>query len=187
MRYRKPENTRFLRINLARLVVKNWTETTILLLVNRAGNSFKVRGSAVSKLKWLTKKSRLNRLARFVLAGLVNAIASFLIFYLLYSQLAIHYLLANLISFATWVWFGFEIQRRWVFQSGTSKHAFVKYILHHLVFLALASVLLWVQVKVISIDPVLAHPLTICVVAAGMYLVLSRFIFFNLNRKSRSF
>ena len=110
------------------------------------------------------------RFGRFLVVGFVNAVASFLLFYIYLTALGAHYLVANVLVFVTWVWFGFELQRRWTFRAKASGVTFGKFLLNQIAFLGLGSVLLWTLVEVLTVRAEFAYLLTLGIVTAGMYL-----------------
>ena len=81
-----------------------------------------------------------------------------------------HYLVGHVLAFVTWVWFGFELQRRWTFRVLTSREAFRKFLFNQVFFLGLGSLLLWTTVEVLNVCAELAYLMTLGVVTAAVYL-----------------
>lgn len=112
----------------------------------------------------------LGRFGRFLTVGLANAAAGYFLFLLFFSALDFHYLVANMLAFLTWVWFGFDLQRRWTFRAKPSAVAFWKFLANQLAFLGLGSVLLGLFVEVLSLRAEIAYVMTLGIVTVGMYL-----------------
>ena len=93
-----------------------------------------------------------------------------------------NYLLANLFAFLGWAWFGFEIQRVWVFKKKRSARTFVNYLINQFAFFGISTLLLLLSVETFGIRPELAYLLVTSLVAIGMYLASVFFVFGN-NRK----
>jgi putative flippase GtrA len=113
---------------------------------------------------------KLAKFTRFLVVGLFNAVVGFLLFLLFFSVAGFHYLLSNVLVFISWVWFGFELQRRLVFRVKASGAAFGKHVLNQILFTAVGSALLWVLVNGLNTRPELAYIFTSGIVTAGIYL-----------------
>lgn len=111
----------------------------------------------------------LTRFSRFVVAGLVNTVASFLLFLVFHTGFGWNYILSNILVFMSWLWFGFEVQRRFAFRAKRSRDSFVKFGLNQLVFVGLGTLILWILVEFGTLDPRVAYVLTISLVTAGVY------------------
>ena len=110
------------------------------------------------------------KFARFLIVGLANTVAGFLFFLFFFSGLGLHYLVANMLVFVTWAWFGFELQRRWTFRAKPSSAAFGKFLLNQVVFLGLGSMLLWAFVEVFRLRAEFAYLPTLGIVTGLSYL-----------------
>lgn len=132
----------------------------------------KTTNRANSWIQGLSRKdhSGLAKFIRFLGVGLFNAAAGFLLFLLFFSVLGLHYLLANVLVFISWVWCGFELQRRWAFRAQASGAAFGRYFLNQIVFTVVGSFLLWVLVEGFTVRPELAYIFTLGIVSVGIYV-----------------
>ena len=110
------------------------------------------------------------KFGRFLVVGLVNATAGFFLFLFFFSALGLHYLLANVLVFVTWAWFGFELQRQWTFRAKPSSIAFGKFLANQVVFLGLGTLLMWALVGALNLRAEFAYLLTLGLVTVGMYL-----------------
>lgn len=117
------------------------------------------------------------KFGRFLIIGMINAAAGFVLFLFFFRALGLHYFLANVLVFVTWAWFGFELQRRWTFRAVTSGVAFGKFLGNQILFLGLLSLLMWTLVEVSSVRAEFAYLLALGVVAVGMYLVSLFWVF----------
>jgi len=127
---------------------------------------------ANSWMKDLLGEDRLGfaKFSRFLTVGLFNSVAGFLLFLLFFSVLGLHYLLANVLVFISWVWFGFELQRKWSFRAKASGAAFGRHLLNQIAFILLGSILLWFLVEELNNRPELAYIFTLGIVTVGMYV-----------------
>ena len=118
-----------------------------------------------------------SRVLRFIVAGGTNLVATYALFLAGFLFLGLHYLAANLFAFLAWAWFGFEIQRVWVFKKKRSVAAFFKYVLNQLVFFGVSTLLLFIAVDTVGIRPELAYLVVVAIVGIGMYLSSILFVF----------
>lgn len=125
-------------------------------------------GSRFIRLK-VDGLSSFGKFGRFLVIGLANTAAGFLLFLFFYRSLGVHYLVANMLVFVTWAWFGFELQRRWTFRAKASSVAFGKFLVNQIVFLGFGSMLMWVFVDSFTFRAEFAYLFTIGIVALGMY------------------
>lgn len=132
----------------------------------------KITNEATSWMKNLLKKNPfgLAKFSRFLGVGLFNAVVGFLLFLLFFSVLGLYYLLANVLVFISWVWCGFELQRRWAFRAQASGAAFGRYFLNQIVCTVVGSFLLWVLVEGFTVRPELGYIFTLGIVTVGMYV-----------------
>jgi putative flippase GtrA len=137
-----------------------------------------------TRIKDLLGEDRLGmaKFARFLAVGLFNAFAGFLLFILFFRILGLHYLLANVLVFISWAWFGFELQRRWAFRVESSGVAFSRYLLNQIVFTLFGSVLLWILVEGLQSGPELAYLLTLGIVTLGIYVSSLLWVFRRTNQ-----
>lgn len=117
------------------------------------------------------------RFSRFLFAGLVNAIAGFLLFLLFFNAFGWHYLLSNFLVFSSWAWVGYELQRQWVFKVRASGSSFLRYVVNQVVFMLLGTAMLWVLVEFWSIRPETAYVLAIGAITVGIYLSSRLWVF----------
>lgn len=138
--------------------------------------SHEASGDAVAVRTKLSPE--LSQFSRFLVVGLINAVAGFLLFLLFFGLCGWHYLLANMLVFISWAWFGFELQRRWAFRTDLFRGNFSKYLINQTVFVAIGTLALFVFVQFVRLRPELAYVVTLGVTTAGMYLS-SRFWVFR--------
>lgn len=148
------------------------------MLVARRREGTKIFSVARRNLEseWKTEASRV---LLFLVAGAINLLATYGLFLGALFLLSLHYLLANLFAFLAWSWFGYEIQRRWVFRKSTSMAAFFRYLINQVTFFGASTLLLLFAVEVANVTPELAYLIVVGVVAIGMYLSSIFFVFRN--------
>ena len=127
-----------------------------------------------SKLKLI---SSLPEFWRFLIAGLVNALAGFSLFLLFFGVFGWHYLVSNVLVFLSWAWFGYELQRRWVFTIPSSRQAFLKYAVNQTFFMASGTAVLWLLVEFAALRPEVAYVVTVGLITLGVYLASKFWVF----------
>lgn len=108
--------------------------------------------------------------SRFLVAGLMNATAGFLLFLLFFKAFGWHYLLSNFLVFSLWAWVGYDLQRRWVFRVRASGSSFLKYLVNQVVFMLCGTAILWMLVEFGAIRPERAYVVTIGALTVAIYL-----------------
>jgi putative flippase GtrA len=124
-----------------------------------------------------------SQISRFLLVGGLNALATYGIFLAYLWGFGIYYLLANVLAFITWSWFGYELQRRFVFVSPGNSGVFVRYIANQVAFMAIGTGVLALLVGLAGIPPAIAYLVMLTIVTAGLY-VTSKFLVFPHSRRS---
>ena len=114
---------------------------------------------------------------RFLFVGLVNAIAGFLLFLLFFGLFGWHYLISNVLVFSSWAWFGYQLQRRWVFRIPSSPHAFLKYVVNQIGFMVSGTAVLWLLVEFATLRPEAAYLITVGLITLGVYLSSKFWVF----------
>ncbi len=123
-------------------------------------------------------RSHANQVVRFLLVGGFNALATYALFLLYFWGVEIYYLWANMLAFVTWAWFGYELQRRFVFVSPGTRAIFLRYIANQVAFMAVGTGVLALLVDIAGISPPIAYVLMLTIVTAGLYLT-SKFLVFS--------
>ena len=106
---------------------------------------------------------------RFLAVGLLNTVVSFVLFLAYFHLLQMHYLVANMAVFISWVWFGYELQRRLAFRASKAKRGFARFILNQVIFILVGTLVLWAMVEWANLIPEVAYVATLGVVTIGMY------------------
>ena len=119
----------------------------------------------------------LHRFARFLGAGMVSAIASVGLFVIYFRVFGIHYMAANVMVFFSWVWFGFELQRRWAFKTERTRKGFSRYATNQVTFVVIGSGLLWTFVEVVKLRAELAFVVSLGIVTICMYIASRLWVF----------
>ena len=114
---------------------------------------------------------------RFIAVGLVNTVVSFVLFLVYFHLLHMHYLVANMAVFVSWVWFGYELQRRLAFRVSKSRRGFVRFLLNQVGFIFVGTVVLWAMVERANFMPEVAYVATLGVVTIGMYASSQLWVF----------
>jgi putative flippase GtrA len=122
----------------------------------------------------------------FVGVGVLNAGAGYLLFLLYTVGIGFHYLLASVLVFVTWLWFGFELQRRLTFRAAPSMPAFGKYVVNQVTFIFIGKLLLVILVEGLSIPADAAYLISTASVTAGVFLVARFWVFGGRQRGKRT-
>lgn len=137
----------------------------------------KIRSDSKRKILREISSSSLAGFSRFIVFGVLNASAGFLLFLLFFRVLGIHYLAANVLVLGTWAWFGFELQRRWAFRAEKSRKSFIRFLAMRIPLVPLSASLLWAMVEILNLHEEIAYILTIGVITGGSYLVSVLWVF----------
>lgn len=129
-----------------------------------------------------------NRLLEFIRFGAVGGmmtILSFLLYAVMNEQLGMHYLLSNMLSYATAVLLSYFLNLRLTFKgSAGGLRRFVKYISMRVLFLGADSVLLFVTVHLLKADKYIAKIIITLVMILLTYF-FSRQIFKNTSNTGK--
>lgn len=118
-----------------------------------------------------------NEVGMFVVVGVLNAVAGYLLFLLYANGMGFHYLLANVLVFVTWAWIGFELQRRWTFRAEPSLPAFGRYIVNQIGFIFVGTIFLVILVEGLNLRPDAAYLVSTASVSAGVFIVARFWVF----------
>jgi len=114
---------------------------------------------------------------RFLVAGIVNATAGFLLFLFFFGILRWHYLLSHFMVFVSWAWFGFQLQKGWAFRAGASGGSLLRYLLNQIVFIVLATLLFWMLVEFGALREEVAYLVTIGLATIGIFFSSRLWVF----------
>lgn len=118
-----------------------------------------------------------SKVIKFIISGGSAAATEYLLFIVLHS-LAVHILVANSLSFASGLFISFSLNKLWVFKvAGNSKLQFGSYAILAIVNLCISNALLWLAVKELGVQPLIAKLACMALIATWNYLIFSRFIF----------
>ena len=117
------------------------------------------------------------RLFKFILVGGVNVSISFGLFSLFNQFFGIDYLLSVFWAFVCWSWFGYELQRVWVFSTPVTKLGFIRFLGNQLIFFLLSAVLMLFLVEILKIQSQIAYLMNLFAISLGVYLSSILFVF----------
>jgi putative flippase GtrA len=115
---------------------------------------------------------------RFLGVGGLNALATYGLFLTFLWTFGIYYVFANLLAFIAWSWFGYELQRRFVFSAVGAPFVFARYIANQLFFMVAGTGILALLVDVATIPPPIAYLIMLAIVTTGLFLT-SKFLVFS--------
>ena len=121
--------------------------------------------------------SHAHQLVRFLAVGGLNALATYALFLTFLWLVDIHYVLSNLLAFGIWAWFGFELQRRFVFNATGAPFVFARYIANQIFFIVVGTGILALLVDIGAIPPAIAYIVMLVVVTAGLFLASKFWVF----------
>lgn len=114
---------------------------------------------------------------RFTLVGALGAGGSWLTFLALYSVFQVSNSVAVAITILAWLLPSFEMQRRWVFESGKGGLNFFVFALIHLLTIPLYASGLYILSHQFEIWPPLAYGILIGFVSALVFVALKVIVF----------
>ena len=118
----------------------------------------------ILKLKNKLDKTTIQFFIKFCVVGLGSTILSYTIFFLLYSIVSIHYIVASLIGYVSGLAFGYFLNKLWTF--GVKKNSValaLKYITVYIFSLCLSIVILYIMVDYAKIDPLISNVFVIMI------------------------
>ncbi len=108
----------------------------------------------------LNKKSvkLLIQIFKFIIVGGTATVLDWILYYILYNYLGINPLIANIISFSTSTVYNYWASTKWVFdvtKDKSRKRLFIEFVLFSVIGLGLTELLLWIGIKVLSMNAML--------------------------------
>jgi putative flippase GtrA len=119
---------------------------------------------------------------RFLVAGGLNFLGTYIIFIVLLLPFKFHYLAAAALAFLSWSWLGFAIQSIWVFKTSLAISNYGKYVATHIFFFGASIALLTILVEFCMLHPSVGQGLATAVSAMGTYIMSRNLVF----RKKRT-
>lgn len=117
------------------------------------------------------------QLSRFLLIGGIATIISYLTFLIALKIFHIHYLISNVIAFATGILFGYPLNKKWTFKRDKKTSHFYGYLAVYLVSLLISTVFLRITVEGIGVPAEIANILAIGITTCTNFLGIKFFVF----------
>ena len=116
---------------------------------------------------------------KYAIVGFLGTFLDFLILYLLVEYGHLWYLLAALISVSIVLWISFSLNKYWTFSNFEKKYfsQLGKYILSHLIALALSLAILTILVEIFHFWYILAKAFATVAAAITNFLMVKKYIF----------
>ncbi|KAA5545011.1 GtrA family protein [Adhaeribacter rhizoryzae] len=127
----------------------------------------------------LSKQKEVVQIVRFLIVGVVSAIFDLLLFVLLNDYYKVNYLLAGFISTLFAILLNYYISKKWVFSSGkySSRVEFIAFMVFSGIGVVLNSILIWLFVEHLLLEPTLSKGLAIGIVAVFNFITKKMFVF----------
>lgn len=118
---------------------------------------------------------------KYAVVGILATALDFSFLYVLVEYGYLYYLYSALISSAIIIWISFILNKYWTFQNKEKKyfHQFTKYVISHLIALAVALTVLAVLVEIFHFWYLFAKVFATIAAAIVNFLLVKKFIFFN--------
>ncbi|HOV08860.1 MAG TPA: GtrA family protein [Spirochaetota bacterium] len=111
------------------------------------------------------------RIFRFGIIGVLNTIVFFVLFFILFNVMKLHYLSATSIAYILATINSFVFNRSWTFESyGDTNRKFVKFFIVNILSIIVNSLSMFVLVDLIHLHPWLSQFITICFTMCVNYL-----------------
>lgn len=117
---------------------------------------------------------------KFLFVGGISTIVNYLVFFILFSNDLLNYILASSSGYFSGVIFGFVLNKFWSFNHKKSKNYLREIILYNLVYLisfVIGISFLYVLVEYLGINPLIANVLTIGVTTITNFVGLKKIVF----------
>src|SRR5687768_11390713 len=127
----------------------------------------------------LSKQKEVVQIIRFLIVGVVSAIFDLLLFVLLNDYYNVNYLLAGFISTLFAILLNYYISKKWVFSSGkySSRVEFIAFMVFSGIGVVLNSILIWLFVEYMLLEPTPSKVLAIGIVAIFNFITKNLFVF----------
>lgn len=127
----------------------------------------------------LGKQKEVVQIVRFLIVGVVSAIFDLLLFILLNDYYQINYLVAGFISTLLAILLNYYISKKWVFNSGkySSRVEFMAFMVFSGIGVVLNSILIWLFVEYMLLEPTPSKILAIGLVAIFNFITKKMFVF----------
>ncbi|GEO04544.1 hypothetical protein AAE02nite_22080 [Adhaeribacter aerolatus] len=127
----------------------------------------------------LSKQKEVVQIIRFLIVGVVSAIFDLLLFVLLNDYFKVNYLIASFISTLFAILLNYYISKRWVFSSGkySSRMEFIAFMIFSGIGVVLNSILIWLFVEHMLLEPTPSKVLAIGIVAVFNFITKKMFVF----------
>lgn len=120
---------------------------------------------------------RVREIMRFGVLGTASAAASWALFFSYHQLLHIHYLTAVLITFFTWIYPAYYIQRRWVFPVAQKLRGFLLFLAIHGLTIPAYFLGMSYLVGELRWRPSIAYASLILLISLGMFVLLKFWVF----------
>ena len=127
----------------------------------------------------LSKQKEVVQIIRFLIVGVVSAIFDLLLFILLNDYFKVNYLIAGFVSTAFAILLNYYISKKWVFSSGkySSRVEFIAFMVFSGIGVVLNSILIWLFVEYMLLEPTPSKVLAIGIVAIFNFITKKLFVF----------
>ena len=127
----------------------------------------------------LSKQKEVIQIVRFLVVGVVSAVFDLALFILLNDYYKVNYLIAGFVSTSFAILINYYISKKWVFSSGkySSRLEFIAFILFSGIGVILNSILIWLFVEHLLLEPKLSKILAIGIVAVFNFVTKKMFVF----------
>lgn len=116
-------------------------------------------------------KEEIRKIVKFGIIGVINTLLFFTLFFLFFNIIKFHYLLATTISYFLAIINSFAFNKKWTFESnGNSRKEFIKFCFVNCIAIIVNSLVMFLLVDKIGLNPWFAQVLTICVTMCVNYL-----------------
>ena len=109
---------------------------------------------------------------RFIVAGIVATLITYLIFAFSYLILNLHYILSSMIGFLIVSLAMYQVRKRWVFRDTFKKknNQFIKFMILEVISLSSGIAVLYSLTEFVLFDPLISQVFTLTVTAAINFL-----------------
>ena len=113
-------------------------------------------------------------LPKFLIVGVMGTVINYLVFYLIYSILNVHYILACIVGYISGLFLGFYLNKEWTFRRNdhvfSGKSLVLRYMCLYGLTLVVAVLVLYLIAEIANVDPLFGYIVSIfCSTAMNFY------------------
>ncbi len=128
-----------------------------------------------------------HRIIRYLIGGSTSAVVNLTVFFVLYSTIGVHYILASVFAFIIAFFVSWAFHKFWTFKDNSMDNFHIQgfyYLLNSLFGLGLNTAILFICVHYLSLLPIIGQIIAGGLTACCTFFISKHFIFRNKTKQS---